>query len=476
MNINDVNLDNIILNTDSYKLSQFKQYPENTEVVFSYIESRGSKVSDNIMMFGLQMFIKKYLEKPITMEDIEFASKFSEAHGEPFNLEGWLYVLNNHGGFLPVKIRAIREGIVIPTHNVMVTVENTDPNCAWLTSYIESAVLRAVWYPSTVATVSFTAKKIIKEYLEQTSDEVESILNFKLHDFGLRGVNSFEGAGIGGLAHLINFMGTDTITGILYGMKYYDADVCGFSIPASEHSTMTSWGKENEADAYDNMINKFASEGSIFAVVSDSYDIYNAVENIWCGELLEKVKDKGATVVIRPDSGDPTQVPIEILEILAKKVGYTTNSKGYKVLPPYVRVIQGDGINIDSIPVILENVKKAGFSTENITFGMGGGLLQHCNRDTFKFAMKCSAAKVNGEWRDVFKQPITDKGKSSKKGRLTLVLENYNDIYAEPVTKRIKEVKESETDLLRTVYENGPVPEAYDTFDHIRERAAKFLK
>lgn len=474
MNTNTGLLSNLVLNTDSYKLSHFPQYPAGTTTVYSFGESRGCSFSPVILMYGIQGFIKQYLTKKITRKDIEFAKMFSEKHGEPFNYEGWLYVLEKYNGYLPVKIRAVREGTVLPTHNVMFTIENTDPKCFWLTSYLETALLRALWYPSTVATISFLAKKTIYRYLTETSDNPDAEINFKLQDFGARGVSSLESAGIGGSAHLVNFMGSDTISGILYAMEYYDADVCGFSIPASEHSTMTALGPEGEYEQFKRMVDAYAKPNCLLACVSDSYNIYKATAAWHDTGLLNRVKEAGATLVIRPDSGDPTTVAVEIIEQLMKTEGYTVNTKGYRVLPNYVRVIQGDGMTLETIGILLENLKKVNISASNIAFGMGGGLLQKCDRDTFKFAMKCSAMEINGKFRDVYKDPITDSGKRSKKGRMTLVLSN-EDLSSTPMTKRIEEVSEKEIDLMHTVYENGPIEAAYETFDKIRERTRRFL-
>lgn len=412
---------NILLNTDSYKASHHVQYPPGTEYVYSYIESRGGKW-DKTVFFGLQMFLKEYLAEPITMADIDEAEAFWAAHGEPFERANWEYILTEHKGRLPLLIKAAKEGTVLPTHNVLVTIVNTDPRCFWLTSFMETAILRAVWYPTTVASNSYACKQVIKSYLDLTSDDPSQVV-FKLHDFGARGVSSMESAGLGGAAHLVNFMGTDTVTGALYARRYYGEAMAGFSIPAAEHSTITSWLKENEVGAYRNMLNQFAKPGALLAVVSDSYDLWHAIGVLWGEDLRQQVIDSGAILVVRPDSGDPTIVPVQAVERLAEKFGTTTNAKGYKVLN-HVRVIQGDGINADTIPVILANLTAAGFATDNIAFGMGGGLLQQVDRDTLKFAMKCSAACVNGEWREVFKDPVTDTGKRSKKGRLALVQEN----------------------------------------------------
>lgn len=407
---------NPILNTDSYKCSMFLQMPPGTTGVYSYIESRGGRY-DRTVFFGLQAFIKEYLLTPIEQRDIDLAEEILTAHGEPFNRAGWQYILDKHGGYLPVVIRAVPEGTVVPVKHVLATIENTDPECFWLTTWLETALLRAIWYPTTVATQSWHIKQLILDYLEKTGDP--TLIDFKLHDFGARGVSSLESAEIGGAAHLVNFMGTDTISGILCAREYYGAGVSGFSIPAAEHSTITSWGRDGEVKAYENMLNQFARPGSILAVVSDSYDIFNAAANLWGEALRQRVIDSGATLVIRPDSGDPVEVNTKLVRILNDKFGSTVNAKGFRVLNN-VRIIQGDGVNELTIRSILGNFMAIGYSADNIAFGMGGALLQQLDRDTQKFAMKASAACIDGEWRDISKDPVTDSGKKSKAGRVTL--------------------------------------------------------
>ena len=449
----------IILNTDSYKCSMFKQYPAGTEYVYSYIESRGG-VYDHTVMFGLQAFIKKFLSKPITQEDIDEADAICKAHGVPFNREGWQYILDKHKGYLPLKIRAAKEGSVIPVRNVLATVVNTDPKVPWLTTWVETPLLRAIWYPSTVATQSWHIKQLIKRYLEKTGDP--STIDFKLHDFGARGVSSLESAEIGGAAHLINFKGTDTLAALMFARKYYGADMAGYSVPAAEHSTITSWGRENEVDAYRNMLKQFAKPGSVVAVVSDSYNIFNACKSLWGGELRQEVIDSGATLVVRPDSGDPATVVLKCLEILSEQFGFQINNKGYKVLN-HVRVLQGDGINYDSIADILEAITASGFSADNVAFGMGGALLQKVDRDTNKWAMKCSAIKVNGVWIDVYKDPITDQGKSSKKGLVSLYKSVLGWSSFVPLIDGLK-------DQLFDIYEDGKLLTEWQ-FDEITKEA-----
>ena len=460
---------NIILNTDSYKVSMFKQYPAGTTGVYSYIESRGGRY-DRTVFFGLQAFIKEYLLEPISQADIDIADEILTAHGEPFNRAGWQYILDKHNGFLPVVIRAVPEGTVVPTKHVLATIENTDPECFWLTTWLETALLRAIWYPTTVATQSRAIKELILDYLEKTGDP--TTIDFKLHDFGARGVSSMESSGIGGAAHLVNFMGTDTITGVLYAREYYNAGIAGFSIPAAEHSTITSWGREGEVNAYRNMLNQFAKPGSIVAIVSDSYDVFNAASKLWGEELRQQVIESGATVVIRPDSGDPVTVNRQLIEILGEKFGYTTNAKGFKVLNN-VRLIQGDGVNELTIRSILGGFMAMGWSADNIAFGMGGALLQQVDRDTQKFAMKCSSVQVNGEWVDVMKDPITDSGKKSKAGRVTLWKSggDYVSSINAPSGWSDKAIGPW-TDVLEPVYRNGKLLKEID-FATVRANSNK---
>jgi len=455
---------NIILNVDSYKASHYKQYPPGTQYVSSYIESRGGKF-DSTLFFGLQVFIKDWLLTPITKADIDEAEEIFKAHGEPFNREGWERVLNVHKGFLPIQIRAVAEGSVVPVKNALVEVVNSDPELPWLTSYVETALLRAVWYPTTVATLSYNIKKVVTKFLEKTADKPMESLGFMLNDFGSRGVSSYESSAIGGLAHLVNFIGTDNIPAIVAAKKYYGCSMAGFSIPAAEHSTITSWGKENESKAYRNMVNQF-KDNKILAVVSDSYDLENAVKNIWGKELKDEVINSGARVVIRPDSGDPVTMAVNCVNWLIDAFGSTTNSKGFKVLPPYVRVIYGDGINLDSITDICQALTNYSLSVENICFGMGGGLLQQLDRDTMRFAMKASAIMIDGVSHDVYKDPRTDPGKQSKRGVQCLFI-NADGKY---VTDTIHNAYLYKTKAMRLVYKDG-LDFVNDTLQQIRERS-----
>jgi len=213
---------------------------------------------------------------------------------------------------------------------------------------------------------------------------------------------------------------------------------------------MTSWGRAREEAAYANMLDSFDGEGRIVAVVSDSYDLDAAVADIWGGSLKDKVLTRQGTLVVRPDSGDPVETPVRTVKTLWDKFGGSVNSKGYKVLNPHVRVIQGDGMNITSIGTLVDRMVEEGFAIDNIAFGMGGGLLQLVNRDTLRFAMKANAMlDKDGVWHDVAKKPATDPTKGSKAGRQAVVREN-----GRLVAKRLDAVVAGE-DLLQPVWRNG---------------------
>ena len=462
------NFCNLILNTDSYKASHYLQYPPDSHYVSSYIESRGGEFQRTVF-FGLQVFLRDYLSKPISRKDIDQADELLSQHGLPFNRTGWEYILTKHQGYLPIKIEAVAEGTVMPVSNVMLQVVNTDPHCYWLTCYIETALLRSVWYPTTVATYSWHCKSIIQRYLAMTADDTSS-LPYRLHDFGARGVSSFESAEIGGLAHLVNFSGTDTLSAILAAQKHYHEPMAAKSIPATEHSTMTCWGKSQEADAYAHVLQQFAAKDQAVSVVSDSYDLWHAIDEIWGSQLFQQVKDNPGVLVIRPDSGDPANVVTETLEHLIAKFGCSTNSKGYRVLPDNLRIIQGDCVNISTIEDCLSTLQKKGLSAENVAFGMGGALLQKINRDTLRFAMKANAIERAGCWQDVYKDPVTDHRKISKRGRLALIAD------ADCGVKTIRrEDLGDQVNLLIPVFKNGKILQDWSLRD-IRQRAQQGLE
>jgi len=452
---------NLILLTDSYKVSHYRQYPPGTERVYSYFESRGGRF-DTVVFFGLQYYLERYLAGAVIgRAHIDEAGAFLAAHfgrADLFNRAGWQHIVDVHGGRLPVSIRAVPEGTPVPVRNVLLTVENTDPACFWLSSYLETLLVQ-LWYGCTVATLSREMKRVIAGFLERTGDP--SLIDFKLHDFGFRGVSSVESAAVGGAAHLVSFRGSDTLAGCLLAQRVYGASMAGFSIPAAEHSTQTAWGREHELDAYRNMLEQFPT--GVVAVVSDSYDILHAVRELWGGALREAVLARQGTLVIRPDSGDPAATVLEVMTILGERVGSTTNAKGYRVLPPQVRVIQGDGVDYDEVGRVLATLEAHRWSADNVSFGIGGALLQKLHRDTQQFAFKCSSVVVDGQARDVYKTPVGDPGKASKRGRLSLI--RTADGY------RTVRQGEAGPDLLQEVFRDGEIL-VQQSWEEIRRRAA----
>lgn len=474
---------NWLADIDSYKDSHFLMLPPGTEYVSSYIEARVGGKFNEVVVNGIQPYLDDYMEGSVVdTYDVDEAEELTHEHGLPFNRAAADIMVNEYGGIAPLEIRSLPEGLVVPAGTPMVQTINTDTRFGFLTSARETPLLRAVWYPSTVATYSREGKKKIWKYLLLTSDDPAGQIGFKLHDFGARGTTCYEQSVLGGMAHLINFMGTDTKAAVRAVNYYYDEQlrtarkmqsvkanfkefIAGYSVPASEHSVVTSWGPERELEFCKHLLKQFPN-GPVSSV-SDSYDLWDVIDRIWGEELKNDVENRDGVVVIRPDSGDPVEVVVRVLTKLEAKFGSTVNSKGYKVLPPYIRVIQGDGIDIDIMGKILEAMMKAGFSADNIVFGMGGGLLQKVNRDDARFAMKANAICIDGKWQDVQKNPATDPSKASKAGRQEVLVTELGDF----VARRYASDREMSPDnMLQLRWRNG---ERFNqqSFTAIRERA-----
>jgi nicotinamide phosphoribosyltransferase len=471
--------------TDSYKISHWRQYPPGTQTILSYLESRGGKWAETVF-FGAQYMVAAYLEGVVcTAKQLDRDEAFFAPHffGDKsiYNRAGWDRIVKVHGGRLPLKIHAVPEGSVVGTRNVLMTFENLDPQLPWLTNYFETIGLHP-WYPTTVATGSYHMKKAWYRALDRSGTPAS--IHFKHHDFGFRGVETVESAGIGGAAHLVNFRGTDTIAALELILQYYSgktkaeiddmpieeyrefckANMAGFSIPAGEHSTMTTWGQSHEIDAYRNMLTKFPTGFVAFPI--DSWSTFGAAEMLG-KELKADVEVRDGVCVSRPDSGDPHDILPQLLSILGKGFGYEMNDKHYKVLNGKIRVIQGDGIDYDTSEPILETVMDAGWSVDNLAFGSGGGLLQKVNRDTQQMAIKCCSATINGKDVDVFKRPATDPNKNSKKGRLALVRDENGRYQTVPLDQS---AGYSGGNQLREIFNYGKVLNT-DLFSDIVKRA-----
>lgn len=458
--------ENPIMKCDSYKFAHPQIYKKNIKGMFSYLEPRIK--GETIVPFGIQMWIQKNLMTQITMEHIDEADAFASVHGEPFNRSGWEKVVKEYNGYLPVTIRTVPEGTRVPSQNIISSVECTDPELFWLSSQLETNMQRGIWYPTTIASNDYKNWRAIKRYTMETCDTLNKV-PFSLHDFGGRGVSSGETAEIGGAAHLVYFMGSDTIEGVRAANFYYNHKMAAFSVPASEHTVQCSFGSLpwQQREYLETMLNQFAKPGEIVSIVMDGYDVFRETQQI-C-EMKDMIVKSWARVVLRPDSGDPLEILPRLLKLLEIGFGSTINSKGFKVINN-VGLLQGDGIDYNSMIEIMEAITKEGFSMSNLVFGSGGGLLQKVNRDTYKFAQKASAVLIGDKWVPVFKDPITDPGKKSKAGRLTLLRSKMTGEY---MTGNIDTPINSEwEDVMVTVYENGKMFN-HTTLDEIRERAQK---
>ena len=442
-------------------------------------ESRGGQF-DEVCFFRFQYFIKRYLAGPVVADKIADAKEILDNHMGPGHFNEEAGRTSSRSTMATPVIEAVPGGPSYPTRRALHHGQHR-PRVLLADRYLETLLVE-VWYPMTVCTQSLVQKKIIRQAFRRTGcDPVPGSLNFKLHDFGYRGVSSVESAGIGGAAHLVNFWGTDTMASLLCIKHFYggavvplpadpeiNLPVAGLSIPAAEHSTITSWGREGELKAFENMLDQYP-EGLV-AVVSDSYNVFEACTKLWGTELKEMIKNRKGTLVVRPDSGDPPVIVPQLLDLLGEafKEDVTTTSTGHKLLPPYIRMIQGDGISVESLELILDAMAEKGWAADNLAFGSGGALLQKINRDTQKCAFKCSEiTKSDGSSTQVFKDPITDKGKQSKKGKLTLEMGKDGKLTT------VTEGKGSaEKDVLVEVFRDGALAIEW-SFEEVRKRAAQ---
>jgi nicotinamide phosphoribosyltransferase len=404
---------------DSYKNTHF--YEAAVTELLAYFEARGGEYPYT-EFFGLQGILMEHFEgKFFNLQNLNDMREDTQIHfyeGFPFKYDDWKYILDTYEGRLPIEIRAVKEGSIVPVSNVLFTIKSTDEKVPWIEQWTET-VIQHTWYPTVVATKDRMCKELFAQFLAETADNMAA-LPFQLHDFGFRGVECVQAAGRGGAAHLLNFLGTDTMVGMDYLHQYYGAPrVSGFSVPATEHSMFTIKGEAGEAEQVGAALRKYPK--GIISLVGDSYNIFNFTKEILGRQFRDLIRAREGKVVVRPDSGDPVvQVP-KLFDILAESFGIRENGKQYKVLAPVVGCLWGDGMDYYSIRALLTAIKAAHYSTENIVTGMGGGLLQKVNRDTQKVAIKLCNAVIGGVDTPVSKNPSTDSGKKSKGGRLALL-------------------------------------------------------
>lgn len=460
---------NIVMLGDSYKYSHSKQYPDGIVSMYDYFESRGGKY-ERVVFTGLQYYLKEYISKRITQDMVDEAYEFSKGHGIPFDKDGWDYIVKNLDGKIPVVIKAVPEGSIIPTKNVLMTIESTDKNVPWIAGWIET-LIQKIWYPITIATKSYYVKRMLKKYGSPEWAE------WSFHNFGDRGSSSVESAAIGGFAHITSFKGTDNFNTLKFTRDYYNTkEIPAFSVWASEHSTTTSNSQIiGEIEWVIKMLEENPDKG-IMSFVADSYDVFSFTNEVTKekGKVREILNNRNQKFVIRPDSGNPIEVISKLFEIMEKNNAFDITIKSpdgveRKASSKY-GILWGDGITPETIEEILKWVTENGYAAENMVFGSGGDLMQNVNRDTCRFAIKCSSVTLeDGKEIDVFKEPITDKGKVSKKGKVTLYFnKDTKEYFTDIIGKENNNIKE----VLEEVFKDGEIKREY-SIEEIRKRIEK---
>jgi len=473
---------NPLLLTDGYKTSHNSMYPEGTTLVYSNFTPRSNKYApkgcDQVVSFGQQLIMKQihesfqrdFFDRPMDEVCNEIKEELSLYLNTDYDVTHFkeLHKL----GYLPINVKALPEGSLVPIKVPVLTIYNTHPEFYWLTNYLETLISNLLWKPITSATIAFQYKRVLTEWAEKTNPEAVDFVQWQGHDFSMRGMDSIDAVVSSGLGHLTSFLGTDSLPTIHGARKYYGAKgfVAG-SVPATEHSVMCAGGKEDEIETFRRLLKTYPT--GILSVVSDTWDLWKVcTEHIVT--LKEEIMNRDGKLVIRPDSGDPVDILCGmdefpqfktseerkvltseekgVIELLWDVFGGTVNEQGYKVLDPHIGAIYGDSITIDRANEICKRLESKGFASTNVVLGVGSFTYQYNTRDTFGFAMKATYVEVNGVGREIFKDPITDDGtKKSATGLLCVTLTEEKEIYL--VDKVNWETENS--GLLELIYEDG---------------------
>jgi len=439
---------NPLLLTDGYKVDHRRQYPTGTTLVYSNWTPRKSRIDDvqEVVFFGLQYFIKKYIladfenyffKQPKEKVVEEYSRRINNYLGE--NQVGIKHIEELHDlGYIPMVFKALPEGSAVPIRVPMFTMYNTKPEFFWLTNYFETLLSAVIWMPCTSATIAKQYRKVLDKFAAETSS-VPEFVDWQGHDFSMRGMAGIDAGLSSSAGHLLSFTGTDTIPAIDFLEQYYNAnsnkELIGGSVAATEHSVMCMGTTEGELATFRRLICEVYPKG-ILSIVSDTWDLWKVLTE-YLPQLKQEITNREGKVVIRPDSGDPVDILCGnvngkneqeqkgVIELLWDCFGGTTNSKGFKELIPQIGAIYGDSITIERATQICERLKAKGFASTNVVLGIGSYTYQYNTRDTFGFAMKATYGEVNGEGREIFKDPITDDGtKKSAKGLMKIELEN----------------------------------------------------
>ncbi len=481
-----------ILLKDGYKVGHIFQYPEGTTLVYSNLTPRKSRDPEikEIVFFGMQYFIKEYLihqfeegffKRPKAEVMKEYARRLDNYLGKDsitYKHIGDLHEL----GYLPLEIKALPEGSLVPMRVPIFTIMNTKPEFFWLTNMLETLLSAIIWKPCTSATTAFVYLRTFTKYAKVTVGDDMSFISWQGHDFSFRGMSGIEDAVMSGAAHLLSFTGTDTIPAIDFLEEYYKADcekeLIGGSVPATEHSVMCMGTQGDEIKTFERLISDVYPTG-IVSIVSDTWDFWKVITE-FLPELKTKILARNGKVVIRPDSGDPVKIIIGdkdatpgtpefkgAIECMWETFGGIITEKGYKLLDGHIGLIYGDSINLERQVEILEGLKQKGFASYNVVLGIGSFTYEYVTRDTFGFAMKATYGEVNGLGRDIFKDPKTDDGtKKSAKGLMQVYLDKETGQLALNDQCSWEEEKQGE---LITVFKNGKLLIDW-SLSEIRER------
>lgn len=456
---------NITTDTDIYKFTHWKAVPEDMDGIYSYGEPRVGAKYKELCYIGLQMILMDHFQQRVTetmIKEGERRAKMRLGFDSMYATEIWDKVRKL--GYLPIRIKSVPEGTVVPVGNVMFTFEATEKWFAKVAQSLESTLMH-VWYPTEISSRAFQIKKnIFPAFVKSTEKPFESI-QFAVNDFGYRGATCHEAAARAGAAFLAHFAGSDNEPAMTALADYYGCDDRLKSVWATEHSVALAWGKEFELDYVKHQLTN-SDPSQIVSIVADTKDQDAFFREIACHpEVVELVKQRSGRVVWRPDSDVPLTNVIKYSDVLGSTYGFTMNSKGYKLLKENVGLIQGDGMDEVSIPELFNEYIKTGWSADNVVTGSGGGLLQvDASRDSNRWAIKPSQISRNGKWTDVSKTPKSDPTKTSKSGRLKLhnTMTGYHTIQSD---KETEAQFAGYADSLETVFENGALEKT--NFDKI---------
>jgi len=460
--------------TDGYKTGHREQYPDGTTMIHSNMTPRMSRTGiEHVVVFGLQYAAKQYLINTFNKTFFEISEDVVVAKYKR-RLDNYLgvdvsadHIRALHKlGFLPVRIKAMPEGSIVPLQCPIFTIENTLPDFFWVTNFLETLLSTTIWNMCTAATTAHEYRKVFDAYAKMTGSPLE-FCPWQGHNFSYRGCSGVESAMMVDAGHLLSFTGTDTIPGIDFVEEFYKADctkeLIGGSVYATEHAVMAAGGEKDERSTYHRLITKVYPKG-IVSIVSDTWDFWNTVTSI-IPSLKKEIIERDGKVVIRPDSGDPVLIVVGdhsapegspehkgLIECLWETFGGTVNEKGFKVLDPHIGAIYGDSITLDRQESILCGLAEKGFASCNIVLGIGSYTYQYVTRDTYGFAVKATYAEVAGEGREIYKNPKTDSKKKSHRG-LLMVVKNGNSYAPKfPVTRA---EEQSSDNCLEVVFENG---------------------